>query len=201
MGRKKRPLTEQEIEDQGLRSEERRYAWTHGRGSPFQTCVAKLAYPPLDPASLRHILALAWTPHYAAILQNILEEARRDPGQDGFTRGTEAAREVWNDIMGEPRKRGGRPREHTEESDLKTCWALEEAIADARTVTPAATEEAVLGQFVRRQEKRWLSENDLTNKVRLLTDTLQRTRRRYGPNYDELVKPIRKARGQKTPPK
>lgn len=201
MGRKSRPLTEEEIEDRGLRSEERRYAWTHGRGSPFQTCVAKLTQPILEPEPVKLILSMAWTPHYAALLQNILDEARRDPGPEGLARAEEAASEVWNDIMSEPRIGGGRPRKHTEENDLKTCWALEEAIADARTVNPDATEEAALGQFVRRQEKRWLSEKDLTNKVRLLTDTLQRTRRRYGADYDELVMPIRKARGQKTPPK
>lgn len=110
MGKKTRPLTDDEMEDRGWRREERRYAWTQGgRGTQFQACIAKLAYPPADSAFIRHLVALAWTPHYAAILQRILDESRRDPGQGGFDRAIEAARETFNDIMGEPANQGGWP--------------------------------------------------------------------------------------------
>jgi len=98
------------MEDQGWQREERRYAWTQGgRGTQFQACIAKLAYPPADPAFIKHLVTLAWTPHYAAILQRILDEARRDPGPDGVGRALEAARETWDDLMDKPPNRGGWP--------------------------------------------------------------------------------------------
>jgi hypothetical protein len=110
VGSKKPPLSEEEQKDRGWRREVRRYAWTQGgHGTQFQACIAKLAYPPADAAFIKHLVALAWTPHYAAILQRILDEARRDPGQGGFDRAIEAAGEAFDDILSEPPNQGGWP--------------------------------------------------------------------------------------------
>lgn len=178
VGSKKRPLSDEELKDQGWRQEERRYAWTHGgHGTRFQACIAKLAFPPADPAFIRHLVALAWTPDYAVILQRIVEEARRDPGAGSADRAIEAARQVWNDIMGKPRNVGGRPKSN----DLKMCLAYSDALAAARRVDPKVKVGDVQAAFV---QKYGLA------KVRDLKEAIRRTRRRHG----EWVVP----KGQKT---
>jgi hypothetical protein len=174
---KKRSLSREELEDRGWRREERRYAWTQGgRGTQFQAYIAELAYPPADAAFMKHLVALAWTPHYAAILQRILDEARRDPGQGGFDRAIEAAREAFNNIMGEPRNVGGRPK-HDASSDLRVFVAYGRALAEAKRADPNVKIGDVQAAFVRQHRM---------SKVRELTEAIRRARR-SGPWVDFLV--------------
>jgi hypothetical protein len=105
----KRKLSKEKLEDRAWGREERRHAWmAGGRGTPFQAEIASLVDGQITPAELRHIIALAWSPHHAA-LQNIIAEACHDPGPDGLERATVAARTVWNHVMGEPPQQGGWP--------------------------------------------------------------------------------------------
>jgi hypothetical protein len=180
VGKKKRPLSDEELEDRGWRQEERRYAWTHGRGTQFQTCIAKVAYPPANPEFIKHLVVLAWTPHYAPVLQQILDEARRDPGPDGADRAIEAARDVWNDIARGLRNEGGRPKS----DDMKRFLAYGEALAAAKQADPNVTVRAVQEAFVLKHE---------LAKVRDLTEVIRRTRRRHGEWVDLFV-----PKGQKT---
>ena len=106
----KRKLSKEELEDRVWGREERRDAWMRsGRGTPFQAAIASLVDGQITPSELRHIIALAWSPHHATALQDIMAAARHDPGPDGLERATEAARNVWNHVMGEPPQKGGWP--------------------------------------------------------------------------------------------
>jgi hypothetical protein len=177
VARKQRRQSKEEREDRLWLREERRYAWTRGsRGTQFQACIAELARPPADPAFVRHLLALAWTPHYAAILQRILDEARRDPGQGGFDRAIEAAREAFNNIMGEPRNVGGRPK-HDASSDLRVFVAYGRALAEAKRADPNVKIGDVQAAFVHQHRM---------SKVRDLTEAIRRARG-SGPWVDFLV--------------
>jgi hypothetical protein len=149
---RRKSSSEEELDERGWHREQRRHAWTHGRGSPLEACIAKLAYPPVDPAFLKTLVALAWTPHYAAILRTILDEAARNDDPDGYARALESARLVWNDIWSEPAKSLGTPP-NDEHGKLLVWLNFNVALAKAQKDRPKPSKAAVERDFVRHKGK------------------------------------------------
>jgi hypothetical protein len=170
MPKSKRPSSKEQLEEQGWHREERRAEWTQGRGSQFDACIARLAHHPADPAFFKHLIALAWTPEYAAILRGILEEAQRDPGSEGFGRAREAARQVWNHICTEPRNVGGRPQR----VNLNACILYTAMFEDAKKADPMAKVNDIQRAVVKKHGQVFES-----TKVRDLKEMLRRARQRY----------------------
>ena len=172
MGKKKQGQSQEELEDLGWRRAERLYAWQQGgRGTQFQARIADLIQATADQTFIKQFVALAWTPYYTVRLARILEEARRDPGPAGFDHAVTEARETWNDIMGEPRNIGGRPK-HDASNDVRIYAAYNKALAEAKRANPNVKIVDVQAAFVR--------EHGMA-KIRNLTEAIRRARLRSGP--------------------
>ena len=112
-------------------------AWTKGQGSPFEARLAALAYvvPPPDLRFLRKLLELTWIPETAAALQDVLNEALRDPGRGGQARALRSARRVWRDMFVDPpRNRAHGSREPGRDMSVWNCFHI--AWARARRKRP-----------------------------------------------------------------
>lgn len=141
--------------------------------------------PPPSPQFMQNLLGLAWREDTAAALREILDQAGRDPGPDGFQRAIVAMQRVWDNVfIAAPPKTRGAKRKQSEVNDFKICVDVAPTLADARHLT----EDAALRAFVQKREKRRLNEADLRKKVRHIRNALQRARRTYGKaRLEDLV--------------
>jgi hypothetical protein len=137
--------------------DERRLAWLKGRGSRFEAQLARLAG--MSPAPVRqfveNLAVLIWTPASAAVLQAMLDEARRDPGPEGVRRAIESIRQVWDDCVVEEEEpnKGGRTR--LEPAALLDVWLkFNIKLAEARRADANVRKEAVEKAFVKKGGQR-----------------------------------------------
>ena len=121
-------------------------AWINGRGSPFEARVAALAgvVPPPNLKFLSVLLELARVPETATALQDVIEEASRDPSRGGRSQRLRSARRVWRSMFVDPpRKRATGLRNPGRDFSVWNCFH----VAWARR-RPKLSKDAIIREFV-----------------------------------------------------
>lgn len=160
--------------------------WAEGKGSPFQALLAQLlqVVPPPDLTFLCKFLESAWTRETAAVLEGVLDEARRDPGRNGQARAVRSARQMWRDMFVDPpRKRATGPRNPGRDMDVWKCFH----VAWARQKSKLS-KDAMIRKFVAKDGMRAFAKNGgvritLTS-VRQLEEILARVQRHWPDHVD-----------------
>ncbi len=95
----------------------------------------------------------AWWPTTQQYMQDLLDQARRDPGRGGLARAIRSVRRIWREVMVEEApNQGGRPPEWAERK-FNVWLMFNAALGKAKLANPKMTKAAMMREFAEKSRR------------------------------------------------